>query len=94
VNEPTTPVLDPPPDLMAEPTEEETQIEFINYYADLKAGRLDEALAAVPPNHFISYYQGRIVGHDSDPDALRDRVAQELGIHWARPAMLSPRVWP
>lgn len=94
MNEPTTPVLDPPPDLMAEPTFEESQIEFINYYADLKAGRLNEALAVVPPGHYVLYYRGRIVGHGPDPVALHERVAAELGMHWARLSLHYPWAWP
>ena len=81
----------PPPDLLAEPTFEECHAECLRYYEDRKAGRV--SMRDVPEGHHVAYYAGRIVDHDADYTALRERAGAALGIHPARLVIDYPWMW-
>jgi hypothetical protein len=89
LNHPSTAVS--PTGLLAEPTFEECHAEWVQYHEDLNARRLH--LREVPQGHHLAYYSGRIVDHDEDPNALRERVAASLGIHPARLVICYPWMW-
>lgn len=97
--DPTTPAVAPTasngvpaaPDLLAEPTFEESHAAWVRYYDDLKAGRVN--FAGVPEGHHVAYYDGRILDHDADYIALRDRAATAAGVHWARLVIAYPWSW-
>lgn len=83
-----TPVLDP----LTEPTFEECHAEFIRYFDDLKAGRLN--FDGVPEGHHVAYLGGRIVDHDADYMTLVNRAAAAQGVHPARLSVHYPWAWP
>lgn len=81
----------PLPDLLAEPTFEECQAEWIRFYDELKAGKFNDY--EVPEGHFFAYYAGKIHDHDADPIALQNRVAAALGMHPARLVIRYSGIW-
>ena len=83
-----------PPSPLDEPPFEECHAEYLRYYEDSRAGRLD--LTGIPDGHYLAYYGGRIHDHDTDSIALQHRVAAALGVHWARVVIDYPwmtRLW-
>jgi len=98
--EPTTPILDPNAtvpspsstiDLLAEPTFEECVEEWNRYIEDRDAKRI--TLRDLPEGHHLAYYGGQIHDHDTDRNALQNRVAEALGVHWARVVIDYPWMW-
>jgi hypothetical protein len=80
-----------PPDPLAEPTFEECQAEWLRYHQDLTAGRFNDW--DVPEGHYVAYYGGQVHGHDTDMNALQQRVAAALGVHRARVVVSYPWMW-
>jgi hypothetical protein len=95
--DPTTPALSPSHTatsslgLLAEPAFEECHAEWIRYHEDKMAGRLP--LKDLPQGHYLAYFAGRLVDHDSDMILLTERAAASLGIHPARLVVDYPWMW-
>lgn len=79
------------PDLLAEPAFEEVQAEWIRFSEEFKAGKFNGE--EWPEGHYIAYYGGKVHGHDADMIALQHRVAEALGVHWARLVIDYPWMW-
>jgi len=67
-------------DPLSEPTFAESHADFCRFM-EVKAS-LD--LGNKYPEEFIAYYDGRVVDHDCDGDALRERIDSQANVHPAR----------
>lgn len=76
---------------LAEPSFEECQAEWIRYYDERSAGRID--LRDLPDRHYVAYYAGQVLDHAADGFELRNRIAASIGVHPARLVIDYPHAW-